>query len=784
MAKKTLLFTIYNNYFNRTIKKLESLNEIVASCKYNYVQETAFNENDGINTKHIVNWNKNFTPDYCIVLNEHNQIDSKWFVLDFTRTRCGQYEATLKRDVISDFYEETINAPCFVQKGFVTEDNPLIFNKEDFNCNQIKTNELLLKDETKRSWLVLYFDINSKNSLNGTINSIDEPYINTGASTLADWSVYANYHDSYKIPNLKLFAIRYRIQEDGIEYFGTQDTFNSECELINSEFKTYTAGDTGLVRDNGGPSSTKAKKLIKNNSTSIKNALSSYKEPSLSFSNFMKYNNKIVKTNDNKYWRINIVPSGLDVSIEDLSSGSLYSAVEDSFKTGGVLVNGWSGDFNGAIVSRVESNVYKMQATEITSEATTYTYDFRNAPNLLDQPYGIICLPYLDTHNGTDVVGFVSDVGNGNVKEGISMLVAADLCKGGVGSGHKIFDAQILPYCPANVPLAVGNILKLSDYNNQEQISLISSGGNNYGFALFPYYAKFTKNIDVRTPLISDFHFYKNYKLENQLSMYRLCSPNFNGQFEFSMAKNRGLDYINIDCTYKPYAPYIHLNPKFKGLYGQDFDDARGLICSGDFSMTVTGDAFEQYKLQNKNYNEIFNRQIENLDTNHNIGILEKSLSLLTNTTAGAIGGGIAGKDAATMGLGAVSGLINAGIGLATNEMSFAEQKDYSKDMHEYQLDNIKALPSSLAKVDAYNNNNKLFPILEKYTCTDKEKEIFENKLKFEGMTINALGTIKDYMNFDGETFVRGQIIRLNNIQNSSKLCYTIYEEISKGVYL
>ena len=47
---------------------------------------------------------------------------------------------------------------------------------------------------------------------------------------------------------------------------------------------------------------------------------------------------------------------------------------------------------------------------------------------------------------------------------------------------------------------------------------------------------------------------------------------------------NQGIDSFDIECTYKPYNPYIHISPNYKGLYGKDFDDIRGLICGGDFS--------------------------------------------------------------------------------------------------------------------------------------------------------------------------------------------------------
>ena len=75
-------------------------------------------------------------------------------------------------------------------------------------------------------------------------------------------------------------------------------------------------------------------------------------------------------------------------------------------------------------------------------------------------------------------------------------------------------------------------------------------------------------------------------------------------------AKNGGVSFFNIDCTYKPYNPYIHVNPNFGRLYGGDFDDSRGLIVGGDFSLPQTTSAWESYQLSNKNFQASFDRQI------------------------------------------------------------------------------------------------------------------------------------------------------------------------------
>lgn len=270
-------------------------------------------------------------------------------------------------------------------------------------------------------------------------------------------------------------------------------------------------------------------------------------------------------------------------------------------------------------------------------------------------------------------------------------------------------------------------------------------------------------------------------KVANECDKYRLCSPNYNGQFEFNLAKNGDVNYFNVDCSYKPFNPYIHVNPEFGGLYGRDFNDARGLICSGDFSLPQITSAWANYEANNKNYENIFNRQIQNLEISQN------------NQRLSDIVGGI--SSAATVGMGAgllAGGHVGAAIGIGSaasgvadyfiNENNRKEQMSYTKDMYSYNLQNIKAIPYSLTKVSAINSNNKLYPFIEYYTCTQDEKEALINKLKYDGMTIMKISTISQYLHKD-KTFIKGTLIRINLNKDSSYI-NNIYNELMKGVYI
>lgn len=281
-----------------------------------------------------------------------------------------------------------------------------------------------------------------------------------------------------------------------------------------------------------------------------------------------------------------------------------------------------------------------------------------------------------------------------------------------------------------------------------------------------------------------------SYKIDNECITYRLSSPNYQGTFEFNCAKNDGVQKFNVDVTLRPGNPYIHVNPNFNRMYGSDYNDARGLVCNGDFSFGQLNDRFAQYELQNKNYEAIFNRQIQSMDVEHKIQRQEALFGLIAGgmggTSSSAMSGALIGGPAGAIVGGAVGGVASTigGVMDYTNlQKRQEEQKDLAIDMHQYQLDNIKALPYSLTKCPAFTFNNKIFPFIEKYSATDEEILSFKNYLRLRSYNLNTVGKIKDYIKND-LSFIQGKIIRLDKIDSTSSIAQEIYEEFNKGVYI
>ena len=251
---------------------------------------------------------------------------------------------------------------------------------------------------------------------------------------------------------------------------------------------------------------------------------------------------------------------------------------------------------------------------------------------------------------------------------------------------------------------------------------------------------------------------------------------------------------FNVDITLRPYNPYIHINPNFKNIYGRDFNDSRGLICQGDFSVPLIKDAWTTYELQNKNYQNIFNRQIENMDFTQRQERIQAMVGLAVGgaqgaTTGAAMGGMVGGLPGAIAG-GLAGGVSSLATGIADWAMlgeRQAEQKDYVIDNFNYQLGNIKALPYSITKVTPFTANNKIFPFVEKYTATDEEINILNNRLEYSSFTVETIGTINNHISNrpnGTKKFVSGTLIRLEDADMATHELQELAKELEKGVYI
>ena len=304
---------------------------------------------------------------------------------------------------------------------------------------------------------------------------------------------------------------------------------------------------------------------------------------------------------------------------------------------------------------------------------------------------------------------------------------------------------------------------------NKPTINLWNSDNNVVARGIFI-------NNDSFSIYLDNSYYPNNYKIENECEKYRLCSPHYESAFEFNAVQMQGWAGIKVECTYKPYEPYFHLIPMFTvgSLYGEEnFEDARGLVSNCSYSLPLSSDVWQTWARQNSTYQLTFDREIKNLTTQHRIKQFNQGAEMV----------GSAYNDRFKRGF--TNGIVSDSLGLITDEISFGETRDFREDMFYYNLKNIKAQPETLTKVSALDINNRIWPILEKHSCTEDEKIYFEKYLVYNSYRIERIGKIKDYINPNQElTYIKASLIIFESDNMTPEMTNFLNDELSKGVYL
>lgn len=786
-----LYYLNFNNYYNRQLKVLSTLSDYLPYVTAQTDGDRNFNPANDITVKFITNRDRAEIGDYMLAV-DNGIIVSRWFILNGDRTRQGQYELTVRRDVLADYYTQVVTAPCFIEKATLNTGDPMIFNKEDMTVNQIKTSETLLKDRTGCAWVVGYIP-------NNAFDSTADP---STAKTIKSKYIVNNFNIDAQFSTIEEFPYYDFIDTEGCDkpyafnidtYVGKGQTASSVAGLDSEKLSIdllsgYTekntiqrswSSDTGYYYN-----SQYNNRTINVNSFYGTLATSSQSRDSvytqfLSFLDFgydyindpvafHRWDNKIIQvgTGSNAvYYKISVINTGespITGYMPAYACNEIIVPYLNLRSVSGVYPISGSAD-NNTFYINATAKLYQIQLTQLYAEAQV-TID-QDRAHLEDSPYDMFCIPYSD-----DLVIKNNGVNYCTANKSLALSIATEI--GRQSGSANIYDIQLLPYCPVQRAIQANGDF---DIVNEKYDRITDGNDATLGVVIWCDHSNFTFDID--NPITVS-----NPKISNQCDLYRLVSPNYNGQFEFNVAMNGGMTKFNVDCTYKPFSPYIHINPDFGLLYGSDFNDARGLICGGDFSLPQVSDPWSNYQLQNKNYQAIFDRQIQNME----VGYKYQNLSQLISGSIGAIGTGVTTGVLAGGSFGILSGLGSVG-GMLTdyyfNRQLQNEAIDYTKDLFGYNLGNIQALPDSITKVSPFNGNNKLFPFLEYYTCTETERQAFENKIRWNGMTVMRIGTIQEFIRNE-ETYIKGQIIRLLDVDEPTNVLNEIANEINKGVFI
>ena len=488
-----LLLLHYNNYFNRIIKKEATVAAYMnADSNYRVASNANFNPGDGVNTSIVLGCGANGSIfdgeefDYLVayeIVDDVSVIRGRWFILEQDRKRAGQYELTLKRDVIADNYNDVVDSPIYLEKGFINDVNdPLLYNSESMNLNQIKQLEIPLKDETQSGWVVGYIPSDAFPKVEPAYDRVEKKVTipmsaDITVDNLSSWN-YWDYCSSN--PNYKFMADTAGKRKVTVKIRSERKYADSgrsvRCDMITADYTfypnstdagTYTQVNSGYIKTASGTlnypqwyqdygpvtfwqgtlSSSICGKIfdpVRNNSA-FNTALNSILGTGISIgdtSALRRLQDKIIlDSSTNTYYRISIISTseGSPMTINSAVTGGQTAL--DALKNAMYYPNGAGGSLQGVYTTFKASNSSTSYAIQLTNVGVSLYVDLNSdRAHLNDAPYDMFCIPFSDTlklkYNSTEFT----------CSKNVALSMATEIAKD-LGS-KTVYDVQLLPYCP------------------------------------------------------------------------------------------------------------------------------------------------------------------------------------------------------------------------------------------------------------------------------------------------------------------------------------------------
>lgn len=783
----TLYLLNYNNYYNRIVKTT-TLSNYKDNAYLLYTKtDYNFKPMDSCYTDIILNISDTLNPDYLVVTETSNgteSIASRWFILESSRTRGGQYKMRLRRDIFADYKSIVKAATIYCEKGYVSDDDPLIYNSEGNTYNQIKASETLLKDETGSAWIIGYLD---NKAFEGVSPTLDVPMnVNPPAWSKSYTSIAAAQTDfprtsmatNYFVGKAQDVQLRWYMKTtSNIYYRFDVSPNNTAFQLAPTTSGAGTIPDNQIVnpvqayvsRLNDAPKT--ASEWNDDLSTDLGAYTSDYEK-------LINAAGAIIKINSTpaKYYKLNILTKSTPTTAT-VTEGTHEETYDNIFD-----LNAYA----GAVLTPPTGNMYarynKIEIAGVWEDITdSFTVSIANTvPLNPTAPYYMFAMPYhsckFQYKDSNDVTHVVTS------NPGYTMQFVQQLIK---TVGTHVIDVQLLPYFPDRYFQNAGVILL--DETDQNSVTYIEDAQGMQSFLYWGAPQSFQFDLGAGAGYTIDE--LSSRKVDSETRFCRLSAPNYSASFDFSIAKNRGVGGFRVFCTYRPYQPHLQIMPLWKGVYGQNFADARGLICGGDYSVDIVNDAWTEYQVNNKNYQLIFDRQILSMDRQHEVQQMNDIVGAVSNTVSAAASGATAFSGLGPVGTllgGLIAGGISATAGamdITNNQKLRADQRSAAFDMFKYNLGNIQARPTTITKLSALAGNNKIWPFYEIYETTSREVALLEAQLQYAGMTINAIGTVEQYIG-PSRTFVRGKLIRITGLEHDAEMSQLVADELARGIYI
>lgn len=837
---KIYVFENFNNYANKTSLMYQTINLYPEAA---YEATINFNPNDGSNTSLVLMYKDNvlaapinLEPDYAIVCDNSDKIESRWYVTNSSRLSDSKFRIVLRRDIASDYKSEIMNSVAFVKRGWVNSSNPLIFNSENGNYSQILRERVDLKDKSGKGGYVAFL------APNFLQENVDKANINVAANT----SVSVTF-DSPAATHAGNYKFCYGADPDDTTpkpvYMRNYNTWGfSGTSTGNHSYVSFNVGYKG--RSWGGTDGhTKTYKITiyEDGSYQYVELLTSHNNPWPDAKTFYFKESLPNPPQNMSNWILEQIAAAaaqtikkhmwdneyLDTYLFDQSQGqhgdvpamkfmaprintlalvkpannvfaldfNLYSSDEKTFEEQmtaamraqlvRIITNDipdltaapTDGDFHYPPQPRVH---YSYNIAHFHWRQTdTSTLKLPNAGALVqDSPYYMLFIPEANTKMKCGNTTWTQQVDAYQIYNQLQVTF-----------NSFIYDVQRVPYTPYALDIEDDGTVVLP---NESQIGFAkNAAGEIEACAYFCNQDSFWFDIEPTSTYLDELKDQKDLtvKIQSETTLLRLCSMDGSSSININGAKNLGLSKLRVNCRYAPYQSYISLQPQWSMFYGAEIGlkDTRGLNLTSTNSVTRTSNQWQDYVLQNQNYQDIFNRQIQSMDAQFDIQADKAVRDMIFGLVNTGVSAGMSSNPGSAAGNLIHGGLnlIQQGLGYSDMVDSFRERRSLSVDMFNLQNGNIKARADTLSKVNAMSPIYNTWPYIEIYTTTPEEKTALTNYITEFSMNIGAMTSqLSAYVTNNPNTrkFIQADIIRMSG-KMDAHLAEEIRSLISEGVY-
>lgn len=746
---------------------------------------------------------------------------TRWFVTSYTYMNGRQVQLNLQRDVVGEFGI----SDCYgkIERGYT--DSILKYRKE-LGLNQILKNRkkvipnsniygnYSVDNHNDEMWGILYLvkptelDPNTGNPYPEKVNinipafapkTVNYDFIENGSTRNYDYSWNSSIDFGIQLGDKKN---RYRVfitfngEKNNISFYtlSSKDFLDDDSVFVvmkspfNVSFFDNMSGEEKRIIANR-LGDMVAEEILRNN----ENPSFPYKlpePPELNAPNF-DYEGVVIKK-DNKFYSYS-VESSTTYSYGNVDATSeIISMIQNAFNNKTVSYvdeNGQTQSFvaisqitpqnvsSVTAISKISIFSYIYKVKELSAfESGTLIIDI--SQQLIDEPYSILAFPLFDVK--------ISGSKEYNIDRKTAFMIFNTVIQFLSGENPYLVDAQIYPYCPT--------------------LTSVSSEINGYPF--------FTINSTSYSHFCSvQLLPYSDIKKEYITRQYSVISPEQSGKFDFNfydyvnkVEDNNGINYAKLDIVVKtalkPFGIISSavIQPTENSLIGITYEsDLRGSQPSSNgFECSLASNAFETYKRQNSNYQQIFALQKEELQKQHEVELTNDVTSTIVNTMSATAMGAIAGANMADTGLfnsfgskatGAAVGSAVAGATVGSAMIAQTVMNSKLRDYEEYlqqanfdlQIGTIKNLPNSVNRISSFNEIilQDFWYIIETYECSDFEKTVVDNFISKYGYGIGVFDFIQNY--YKNGWFLRSTLVSSNYNVNLHMIAE---KELMGGIYL